>query len=64
MKVEQCIIAKQPSGSFQITQRVLLACELVAPADDAFIHIRLLEAGAGLEAGDELTVPATCLRDV
>lgn len=64
MKVEQCIIEKQPGGSFAITSRVRLACEFAETADDMFARVRLLEAGAGLEVGDEITVPAAKLSEI
>jgi hypothetical protein len=59
MKVEQAIVTAQPGpGRWTISSRVLLQCELIGPPDDPFYAVRLLEAGAGLEVGTEITVPA------
>lgn len=60
MTVEQPII-EQIAGStdYRITSRVQLACELVGPPDGNFLTVRLLEAGAGLVAGAEITVHAS-----
>lgn len=58
MKVEQCIITDQGHGVHEITSRVWLSCELVEPPDGDFLLVRLLQAGAGLSVGAEITVPA------
>jgi hypothetical protein len=64
MKVEQCIITKQPGGAFAITARVALACEFVEAPDGLFALVRLLESGAGLEIGAEITVPMAKLSEI
>jgi hypothetical protein len=62
LKVEQAVVTKQPgTGCWAITGRVLLNCELIDPPDGDFVAIRLTEAGAGLQVGAEIVVPAVKL---
>lgn len=64
MRVEQCIINKQPNGSFAVASRVNILCEFVDAPDDLFARVRLLETGAGLAAGAEITVPMAKLSEI
>lgn len=57
MTCEQCIITKVSPGQFEITGRVQLACELLEAPDDQLVRVRILEPGAGLAVGAEITVP-------
>ncbi len=63
MKVRLPIV-EPTAGGFAITGRVELLCEFTGAPDDPFVEVRMLEAGAGLEAGAITVVPATELRDV
>lgn len=62
MKVEQCIVEKQ-GVVMAITDRVRLECELVETISETRVKVRLLEAGAGLEIGAEIIVPASKISD-
>jgi hypothetical protein len=60
MTVEQAVITQTPgTKEFSISDRIRLACELVEPADGPLLRVRLLEAGAGLPVGHEMTVHAS-----
>ncbi len=62
-QVEQCIIDAEGGGRFEITNRVWLNCELTGEGDGAFLEVRLLEAGAGLEVGHLAFVHSSKVRD-
>lgn len=59
MKVEQAIVEQDPlnSSKFNIVGRVHLECEVVEPQPPYRTKVRILEAGAGLNVGDEIVVP-------